>query len=640
MKHYYHLFGLTSILLSLQCVPSCLFGQRQHVVKGTVMSEDEPLQGVTVTVLGTLGGVITDKAGNYSIEVSPSDSLQFSFVGMEIQRVAVDHRAIIDVRLYPLGDVLSEVEIVAFGTQRKESVVGSIASVRPDELRIPSSNLTTALAGRVAGMIAYQRSGEPGADNADFFVRGVTSFGYANTPLILVDGVEIPSSELARMQVDDIASFSIMRDASATALFGARGANGVILITTKEGKEGKTQTSIRYETSISGPTRKVELADPVTYMKLANEAVTTRNPLEPTPYTQEKIEKTETGVDPLLYPAVDWHSMLFKDYAVNNRLNLNVSGGGNVARYYIAGTYNRDNGVLKVDGKNNFNNNIDLRNYQLRSNVNVNISESTEVVVRLNTTWSDYTGPISDGTSMHNLVIRTNPVLFQPYYLPDRNYEFAEHILFGNAGNGEYINPYAEMVKGYRNSTSSRFMAQFEINQQLDFIIKGLKISGLYNTTRYANSAVTRSYNPFYYTIGSYDALTSSYNLVRLNPNTGTEYLTYTPSPNGNTVEGYFQSILSYNRGFSSAHVVGGSLVYTMRHALQTNAGTLQQSLPYRNLGLAGRLTYAYGDRYFVEGNFGYNGSERFAASHRFGFFPSVGGAWFVSKTDLFTIKT
>jgi len=529
---------------------------------------------------------------------------------------------------------------VAFGTQRKESVVGSIASVRPDELRIPSSNLTTALAGRVAGMIAYQRSGEPGADNADFFVRGVTSFGYANTPLILVDGVEIPSSELARMQVDDIASFSIMRDASATALFGARGANGVILITTKEGKEGKTQTSIRYETSISGPTRKVELADPVTYMKLANEAVTTRNPLEPTPYTQEKIEKTETGVDPLLYPAVDWHSMLFKDYAVNNRLNLNVSGGGNVARYYIAGTYNRDNGVLKVDGKNNFNNNIDLRNYQLRSNVNVNISESTEVVVRLNTTWSDYTGPISDGTSMHNLVIRTNPVLFQPYYLPDRNYEFAEHILFGNAGNGEYINPYAEMVKGYRNSTSSRFMAQFEINQQLDFIIKGLKISGLYNTTRYANSAVTRSYNPFYYTIGSYDALTSSYNLVRLNPNTGTEYLTYTPSPNGNTVEGYFQSILSYNRGFSSAHVVGGSLVYTMRHALQTNAGTLQQSLPYRNLGLAGRLTYAYGDRYFVEGNFGYNGSERFAASHRFGFFPSVGGAWFVSKTDLFTIKT
>src|SRR5690606_28382864 len=251
-------------------------------------------------------------------------------------------------------------------------------------------------AGRLAGVVAYQRSGEPGADDADFFIRGVTSFGYKKDPLILIDAIEVSSRELARMQVDDIANFSILKDAAATALYGARGANGVILINTKEGVEGKTLFNVRLENSLSMPTTNIELADPVTYMRLNNEAVRTRNPLAPTPYFQSKIDNTIAGTDPYVYPATDWLDMLFKDYTMNQRFNLNASGGGSKARYYLAATLNRDNGMLKVDNRNNFNNNIDLKTYQLRSNINVNLTNTTEVGVKLYGSFDDYTGPMQD----------------------------------------------------------------------------------------------------------------------------------------------------------------------------------------------------------------------------------------------------
>src|SRR5699024_11005792 len=228
----------------------------------------------------------------------------------------------------------------------------AVTTVNPTELKVPSSNLTTALAGKIAGMISYQRSGEPGEDNADFFIRGVTTFGYKKDPLILVDGIELTSTDLARMQVDDIENFSILKDATATALYGARGANGVILITTKSGSEGKAKVSLRLENSISSPTRVPDLVDPITYMQLNNEAVTTRNPLGVLPYSQQKVDNTIAGADPLVYPANDWREMLFKDRTMNQRANLNVRGGGKVARYYIAATFNKDNGLLKVDHRN------------------------------------------------------------------------------------------------------------------------------------------------------------------------------------------------------------------------------------------------------------------------------------------------
>lgn len=618
-------------IVVLLAFPILLSAQTDHFVSGTVLDQNgAPIQGATVTVVGSTRGVLTDEEGRYSLQVGASGELVFTYVGFTPQTIPVEGRTEINVTLNPVADALDEVTVVAFGQQKKESVVASITTVKPSDLKVPSSNLTTALAGRVAGLIAFQQSGEPGADNADFFIRGVTSFGYSNRPLILVDGVEVPASELARLQVDDLASFSIMKDASATALYGARGANGVILITTKEGKEGKASISLRYETSASQPTRNIELADPITYMNLANESSLTRGRVRQ--YQWEKIERTMAGEDPMVYPATDWQSLMLKDRTFNHRLNLNVSGGGKVARYYVAATYNKDNGMLKVDNRNNFNNGIDLKTYGLRSNVNINLTNTTEAIVRLNSTWTDYTGPLGNGADFYRQIIRTDPVLFPAYYDPDEKNLTTEHILFGNSGAGEYLNPYANLMKGYRDYTNAMFLAQFEVKQDLDFILDGLKASAMYNTTRYNYYQVSRMYSPFYYILSGYDKPTGRYTLTNLNPTSGHEYLTYNEDAKQITSEDYFQGILNYNTDIGEDNSVSGMLVYTMQNKISANTGSLQNSLAMRNLGLAGRFTYAFQNKYFVEGNFGYNGSERFAKEQRFGFFPTIGAAWYVSK--------
>ncbi len=608
-------------------------------LKGTVSDESgQPIPGASVTIVGSTAGVITDLDGNFTIEVRSSDRLNVSFVGLQSQTVDVAGRRTVKIVLKEKVDELEEVTVVAFAKQKKESVLASIETVKPGELKVPTSNLTTALAGRMSGLISYQRSGEPGEDNASFFVRGVTSFSYARGPLILIDGIEMNSSDLARLQTDDIASFSIMKDAAATALYGARGANGVIMVTTKEGREGKATISFRYETATSQPTQVVDLADPVTYMRLNNEAVLTRNPLSTIPYSMEKIENTSRGVNPLIYPATDWYSTLFKQYATNRRANFNVSGGGKVARYYIAATYNQDNGILNVDKLNNFNSNIDLKKYLLRSNININITSSTEAVVRLHGAFDDYSGPIDGGSQLYQKVMRTDPVLFPAYYPSTPETAHVQHIMFGNYDDGSYINPYADMVKGYRNYSKSVMLAQFELKQKLDFITEGLSIRGLFNTNRYSYFTVSRFYNPFYYIPTGYDKHTDTYSLYNINPTTGTEYLNYNEGAKDITTSTYGEFAMNYDRVFDDKHGVSGLLVSTMRNFQTANAGSLSLSLPSRNLGVSGRFTYSYDSRYFTEFNFGYNGSERFAKKERFGFFPSVGLGWIVSNEPYWPI--
>ncbi len=599
---------------------------------GTVFDDDgKAVPGATIVIKGTAKGTVTNIDGSFSLNVEPNAVLIVSFIGYQTQEIVIGDKQVVHVALKATVAQLDDVTVVAFAKQKKESVIGSISTLNTKELKIPSSNLTTALAGRISGLISYQRSGEPGQDDASFFVRGVTSFAYAKGPLILIDGVEMSSSDLARMQPDDIASFSIMKDATATALYGARGANGVILVTTKEGKEGKAQISFRYETSFSMPTKDLNLADPITYMKLNNDAVLTRNPLTPIPYSLEKIENTERSTNPLVYPATDWYNILFKNYTVNHRANFNVSGGGKIARYYIAGTINQDNGILNVDKQNNFNNNIDLKKYVLRSNVNINITPTTEAIVRLNGTFDDYTGPIDGGASLFNKVMRTDPVLFPPYYPHTTETDYIKHTLFGNYDQGQYINPYADMVKGYKDNTKSMMLAQFEVKQNFDFITKGLSARGMFSTNRNSSFDVSRYFNPFYYNTTGYDKYTDTYQLYNLNPTTGTDYLNYTEGTKVITATTYSEAAVTYDQAFGK-HGVSGLLVGTLRNYLQANAGSLSLSLPSRNMGVSGRFTYSYDKRYFSEFNFGYNGSERFAQKERFGFFPSVGMSWFASN--------
>ncbi len=628
-----------NIIIKEDKVAAATEERRDIEVSGTVRDEKgETLPGVSVKVKGTTIVKLTDAGGKFSITVpGPESVLEITFVGFVKQELPVKDRKIFDIVLKEQVNTLEEVAVVAFGTQKKSSMVSSIETINPKELKVPSSNLTTALAGRLSGVIAYQRSGEPGRDNADFFIRGVTTFGYKKDPLILIDGIETSSTELARLQPDDIAAFSILKDATATSLYGARGANGVIQVTTKQGAVGAAQVSVRFENSFSSNTRNLQLADPVTYMTMANDAVLTRDPLSPPLYSQEKIAKTVPGADPYLYPQNDWRSLLMKDVVSNQRLNFNISGGGDVARYYIAGTANQDNGNLKVAKINNFNNNINLKSYQLRSNVNINLSKTTEAIVRLSGSFDDYRGPLDGGEEMYKRIMRTNPVLFPAYY-PASFMPKTKHILFGNARREDatqgasYINPYADMVRGYRDGAKSLMYAQFEMKQDLKAIAPGLTARGMFNTSRYSYFDVSRFYKPFYYNAGYYDEASGTYPLSLLNPNDGADYLDYNEGAKDVSSTLYMEASVAYNRQLNKVHDISGMLVYQRRQQLFANQGTLQKSLPYRNQGVSGRFTYGYNSRYLLEANFGYNGSERFYKSKRYGFFPAVGAGWVVSN--------
>lgn len=607
-------------------------------VKGVIYEEEtgEPMPGATVSVEGSTRGVMTDLDGSFELTgVKPTDKLKFECLGKETQVLQVGTMTNFVVKLKNAANELDEVTVVAFGKQRKESVIGSISTVDVKTLKVPSSNLTTALAGNVAGVIAYQRTGEPGQDNADFFVRGITTFGANTSPLILIDNIELTSTDLARLQPDDIESFSIMKDATATALYGARGANGVIFVTTKRGQEGPAKIFARVETSISAPTDVVELADPVTYMKSYNEAISTRDPLGELMYTYDKIEQTgKPGANRLIYPANDWYDMLFKDFATSYRANVSARGGGKVATYYVSGAYTEDTGVLKVDKRNSFNNNIDDKNYTLRSNVDINVTPTTKLAVRLTGNFRDYQGPLNGGSDVYRQVMHSDPVLFPAYYPVDDEHVGIQHIMFGNYEDGSYINPYANLVKGYKNYQRSQMIAAVQLEQDLKFITKGLSFMTLFNLTRLSEFTVNRQFNPYWYRLDRYDSYTGEYHVNRINEN-GTDYLTYSES--GKTVKNtmYSETRLNYNRSFGK-HDVTGLLVLTASESLTANAGSLQLSLPSRNAGLSGRFTYGFDKRYFIEYNFGYNGSERFHKSHRWGFFPSAGLAWMMSNEKWF----
>ncbi|GAB3417621.1 TonB-dependent receptor [Niabella aquatica] len=627
------------------------------VLNGKVVSETgEPIAGASAYIKGTRRGASTDVDGRFIIEIdAATDSLVVTSVGYKEKIIAVGNarEMTIILELDLERQKIEEIVIVGFGKQKKKNLVGAVTTVNVKELKGPTSNLTTMLAGRIAGVISYQRSGEPGADNAQFFVRGLGSFGGGKVdPLILIDGIESSNTDLARLQPDDISSFSVLKDATAAAVYGARGANGVMLVSTKLGVEGKTKFDFRAENSISSNTSNFQMADNITYMKLANEGALTRDPLAALPYSQAKIDYTERGLDPLLYPSNDWMNLMIKDYTMNQRFNTSITGGGRVAKYYIAGTYNIDNGVLKNNSSNKFGNNIKLRNYSIRANNTLNVTKTTEMIIRVSGQFDDYQGPIGGGTDIFNSVLKANPVAF-PVMYPAELSPFTSHPMFGNSlvtGSSSvlYTNPYANMVSGYQRYSTSTINAQFQVQQDLRFILQGLSARAMAYVYRYARFASQRRYSPFYYRASNIDGAT---NLIALNdggPNsvgaTGREYLDYTPGDKDQTNRYYTELSANYAHKFGNKHDVNGMLVGILQNSLvsyyhlnDNNNETLEASLPKRNTSLSGRFQYIYDSRYLTEFNFGYNASERFAQNHRWGFFPSIGVAWSVSNEEFFS---
>lgn len=608
---------------------------------------DAPIPGANVVIAGTSIGTATNLNGVYELLVNEGNELVFSFIGYEPQTVKVGQSKVINVRLTEITEMLEEAVVVAFGKQAKESVISSITTINTKDLKVPSSNLTTALAGKMAGLISYQTTGAPGEEDGQFFVRSVTSFGSGLTkPLILIDNIEMTSKDLSRLNPDDIASFSILKDASATALYGARGANGVVLVTTKEGEKGEVKVQFRYETSLSAPTTQVDVADPITFMEYSNIASMTRH--GELTYPQSKIDMTrDPNRNEYVYPAVDWLNMLTKDYSINQRANINLTGGGNAATYYLAGSFSQDNGILQVDRANPFNTNINLKKYSVRSNVNLNLTKTLEAKVRVSANFEDYTGPIgefgSGGANTYGKSLLANPVLFPAYYAADAATQYVDRIRFGNYSDNEYgmgspayINPYADIMRGYEDVSNNTLLTQLELHQNLNSITKGLSARFIGSITRYSGFNIVRNYKPFYYQYikGTYDPTNSAFpfDLAALNPEGGSDYIDYAAGQKSVRSTSYGEGAVLYNRKFEDKHDVGGLIVGSFKNILDGSPVNLDSSLPSRNISFAGRFTYGFNQTYFAEFNFGINGSERFDPKHRWGFFPSFGAGWQVSN--------
>jgi TonB-linked SusC/RagA family outer membrane protein len=607
--------------------------QTRKTVKGKVTdTKGEPLPGVAVQITGRQGGVITDVDGNFTIEVESNDQLRFQYVGMKPVTIVVGNKSVLNIKMEEDVEILDEVTVTAFATQKKESVVSSIETINPKELKVPSSNLTTALAGRLAGIISYQRSGEPGADNAQFFVRGVTTFGYASSPLILLDGFEVDANDLARVDPDNIASFSVLKDATSAALYGSKGANGVILVTTKKGQSGKTQISFRAEGRVSAPTKIQKTVDGVTYMNLYNQAQFNDNPLLEPYYSAQKIQNTIDNLNEYAYPNINWYDEMFKSQAFNQHYNLNVTGGGTAVKYYMSLSYDKDQGILKDNRLNNFKNNINIDNFNILTNITMDLSPTTKLDINMNSIFENYTGPVDNTDVIFASVMNSNPVEFPKFYLPDEAHAYVKHTLFGSDATGTMSNPFANMVRGYKDGSTGRITTQFSFDQNLDVVTKGLNARAKVSIKSDTYSQNIRSYDPYLYNIKSYDEFTDTYVLQEVHK--GTDALG-NPSPwRDGTFRMYIETGLTYAHRFNNTHDFSGLLIYTQEEIKNTsgNGGTIQATLPQRLQGLRGRVNYGYKDKYLAELSLTYTGSEKFARQHRWGLFPAMGVGYLVSN--------
>lgn len=624
------------IVLKEKKVSEQSVSQKKRLLQGLVKDEQgNPIIGVSIQLKNTGTGVITDLDGLFQIQVTDKNSvIVISYIGYVTQEISVGDRSSITVQLKEDTKSLEEVVVTAFGaTQKKETMVGSIQQVRPAELKVPSSSLSTSFAGRMAGVIAIQRSGQPGADGADFWIRGKSTFGDATGVLIVLDGVEISSSDLNALDPEVIESFSILKDATATAMYGTRGANGVMIVTTKSGQDLlKPIINFRLETSMSQLTSVPEMVGGVDYMKLYNEALTTRG-ITTGLYDDTKIRATEQGLNPLVYPNVDWYNEMFNKNAFAQRFNFNIRGGKKAVTYFMSASVKHDAGNLKSLSKDYFsyNNNINVMRYDFVNNLSIKATNTTKISLGLNVSLRDWKGPSAGVDGIFSMSREASPVDF-PIVYPARNDKEIYTLWGGMSGgiyNNGYRNPVAEYVVGYKKQFASTVNANIRLDQDLKMVTKGLKLHVLASFKNWSKTETTRKagYNQF--EIDQYNEATGEYTLSRVGNEQKTALNTEGAATGDRRI--FIQAYLDYKRKFG-VHDVNAMLLYNQDQLDNNKPDNLLSSLPRRKQGIAARLSYAYDDRYLAEVNFGYNGSENFAKNNRFGFFPSIALGYNISQ--------
>ena len=600
--------------------------QNKRKISGRVTDiKGEPLIGVNVTVDGDANGSITNMDGLYEIFVTKkSVVLKFTYIGFKTSEIRTNASTnIYDVTLEEQVNELEETVIVGYGTQRKISNIGAQSSMKMEDIKTPSASLTTTLAGRLAGVVAVQRTGEPGKDAADIWIRGISTPN-TSSPLVLVDGVERSFNDI---DPEDIESLTTLKDASATAVYGVRGANGVILIKTKPGKVGKPTVSADYYESFTRFTKMVDLADGITYMNAANEAM--RNDGIATKYTEDQIRNTIAGKDPYLYPNVDWLKEIFNDWGHNRRVNVNVRGGSEKVAYYASVSYFNETGMTVTDKNiNTYDSKMKYSRYNFTTNLNIDVTPTTKVEIGAQGYLGEGNYPAISSADLYNAAMSISPVEYPKMFFVN-----GEAFVPGTSTNNNFNNPYSQATRrGYDNLTKNQIYSNLRVTQNLDMLTKGLKLTAMYafdvyNEIHVHQDRAESTYN-FLDTSVPYD-MNGQPILQRIYE--GSNVLSYTQETSGNK-KTYLEASLNYDRTFNDDHRVSALFLFNQQSKLLYPKGTLEDAIPYRMMGIAGRATYSWKDRYFAEFNIGYNGAENFSPKHRFGTFPAFGVGWVVSN--------
>ena len=575
---------------------------------GRVLDETKAgVPGATVIVKGSTRGVITGNDGTFSIDVKPTDVIEISYLGYETQSIPVGTKTNIVTELVRKVSELEAVTVVAYGKQRKESIIGAINTIDAGELEVASGSLSSNLAGKLAGIVVMQRTGEPGS-SAEFWIRGQSTFGAKTTPLVLVDGIE---RDMDFVDADDIATFSILKDATATALYGVRGANGIILITTKRGTEMTApQIRVKAEFGITQPVQLPELANASQWIDYYNELYRDSGSTE-MPISDYARQMYLSGRDPDLYPNVDWVNTIFKDLAMTGRVHASVTGGSPKIRYYVSASYDRYNAQM------NFN------KYSFRSNIDIDITKSTQLGLSLSTQYTTKNAPCTTTNDLYAYTMYVTPVATPTV--------FSNGMLAIPQESGS-VNPYNMLNNtGYRRYNTMVAQSLLSLTQDFsDIITPGLKANVKFAWDAQNATLLERAMSPVtYYATGRDE--NGELMLTAANPN-GSNYMRLATSDSSGTTAINFEGSLIYERLFAEDHRVSGMFLYSVRSKSKNRPLNYIDAYPTKNMGIAGRFTYAFRDKYFAEFNFGYNGSENFAPGKRYGFFPSYAVGYMISN--------
>ena len=582
-----------------------------HVVGNVADDKGEPLPGATIILKGnTEVHAITDIDGNYEITVPDRWAvLTYSYIGFLPQDIQVGNRRVVNVTMVEDIGQLEDAVVVAYGQQKKESVVASIAAIEPDKLKVGTSrSLSNNLAGTVAGVLAVQRSGEPGYDESTFWIRGISTFqDTGRDPLVLVDGIE---RDIDNIDPEEIESFSVLKDAAASAVYGVRGANGVILINTKRGEIGKPRVTIKAEFAGTQPVKLPDYIGAADYMQLLDDI---RVDEGMSPMYTDRIAKTRAGYDPDLYPDVDWIDAITKDWASNQRVTAEVSGGNNILTYSLVAAFYNEQGILTRDPSREWDPSIKLQRYNVRSNVDINITKTTKFRVNIGGYLQDRNSTTQSVETIFNKAFKAVP------------FDYPVRYSTGEIPAGAEGNVWALATQmGYQNKSESKIETLFSLEQDLKFLTKGLKIKGTFSFDRYSSGTVKRSTSPDLY--NPTRQRNEDGTLVLSRSSVGSNTLGHSVSGEYGNRRLYLELAVNYDRTFGGKHSVSGMLL------AQRSNYDKGDKLPYRNQGIAGRAAYTFDNRYVAEFNFGYNGSENFAPGKRYGFFPSGAIGWVISE--------